>query len=115
MILTKEHVGKRVRISGWPANNYFELVALREDYAIGFDDRGVGMAFYVYDKRDWELYVEPQKMVRKAPAIIQASGFTFCTDRLFSSEEETRKFAKNIDSQFVKWPANDSMWCEVPE
>ncbi len=65
------------------------------------------------DSYDWLPYTTPKKTVRMAPAMGRGGTCDsfWISDMLYSSEEESRK---GMGPLFLKWPASESMWVDVP-
>lgn len=57
-----------------------------------------------------------KKTIRMAPALTRSIGVNryYITPMLYKDIEEAKAFAEEIEEVFIQWPANDSMWVDVP-
>lgn len=113
MKLTKDLIGKKLRLKDWASLMWAvpEFV-LSNGYFVGVDRNKDTCVFY--DECDWELYTEPKKTIikRMAPALGQFDDKEyFITGKLYSSIDEAIK--DNAAFTILKFPANDNLWCEV--
>lgn len=111
MKLTKDLIGKKLRLKDWASLMWAvpEFV-LSNGYFVGVDRNKDTCVFY--DECDWELYTEPKKTITKrmAPALIRSEGYYRISYQLFASEEIAKN---NLSKSFIKFPANENLWCEV--
>jgi len=108
MKITQEHVGKKVRHRSWKQETFATVLYVGKESFFTEDSYGEE-SWFISDY--WELYEEPKKKIRMAPALWAAPNGTIqLHPYLFESLEEAKNY---LNKQLLKWPANDTMWVEV--
>lgn len=117
MKITKEHFGKKMRLTDWDADWWFIPLGFnsKKNLIIGECKSGGSDHWEVFG--EWELYEKTKKKVikRMAPALCffkNKYNYTikfWITSQLFESETE----ALASCDEFYKFPASESMWVEI--
>lgn len=104
-------VGQRIFNPGWTGNKYMEVlyVGTKQVFIITSDG---DEEMHCYDFFERYLpYSPPKKTIRMAPALVK-QGNNYTLSYKFYKTYEEAKIACN--GGFIQWPANDSMWVDVP-
>lgn len=109
MRLTKDCIGKKIRMGDWPEKAYFLPLAVTSlGHFIGENKSGeidlVSINEWL-ESEDWEPYTEPKPKVRieAAPAVAKVAGCNklMITSTIYSSYIEAKNF---LGDTFIFWP-----------
>lgn len=106
-------IGDKLTAVSFDDDNYIEVLFIGEKRFFGkrsYDDfECIGEIFDL----GWKLYTPPKKTVRMAPALNKFIGTEryFITSDIFKDEESAKN---SLGVYFIKWPASESMFVDVP-
>jgi hypothetical protein len=112
MKITKDMVGKKVRLGYWDKREFLEILAIGETKIFTRDQNGVESMWCIDSY--WEFYSDPKTKHRAAPALVKyrKNGGGFISDQVFETEEEAKK---SCGEWLIKWPASETSWVEWEE
>lgn len=113
MKINESHFGKKMRRTDWDDDDWFIPLGFSLDEKLIIGESFVGGSDHWKVFGDWVPFEEPKKKVikRMAPALWRRDDLEcYVSSIIFTSEEEARK---NFGDSLIKWPASESMFCEI--
>ena len=111
MKLTKDHIGKKVWRGLWEENSWVSFIDIKENVGMGWTNKGEALISGDMQKDIWSLYVEPQKTVKMAQALVRTqSGRPRITQHFYKSKEELQDTCRL--SEILEFPL-DGKWRDV--
>ena len=91
--------GKKMRRSILARDNYMRL----DSSGTLVDECGVHLTNYFEPHALWEIYDEPKKTEKMAPALFTLNGIPHISERLFQSEQDARYAFNCGEFGFLRW------------